>query len=204
MITQTYRLKGLSPLLLHNGQAIDPLNQYAKEMKRISKKRAKTDEDQGLMSRIEWFMSMYHNGTTDQIQDGEITIDPGARVTLPATSIEAMLVMGAKKLKLGGSAKAGLIVEDDAPLEYDGPTDINKLFAAGKHLHRVAVRVGTARVMRTRPIFRVWASRVTVLFDTAVIDEPQVFDILKAAGQQVGIGDWRPRFGRFEAERVAA
>jgi hypothetical protein len=204
MINQSYRLKGLSPLLLHNGQAIDPLNQYAKEMKRISKKKAKTDEDQVLMSRIEWFMSVYHNGSPDQVKDGDVTVDQSARLVIPANSIEGMLVMGAKKLKLGGSAKAGVIVESDAPLEYEGPADINKLWLAGKHVHRVAVRVGMARIMRTRPIFRTWSACINVMFDQSVIDEQQIFDIIKAAGQQVGIGDWRPRFGRFEAERVAA
>lgn len=202
MLQQQYHITGLSPLLLHSGQAIDPLNQYAREMKRINKKRAKTDEDQLTISMVEWFMSIYHNGTEDKVQDGCIEVDPAARVILPANSIEAMLVAGAKKMKLGPTAKAGLIVEDDAILEYDGPKNINELYARGKHVHRVAVRVTTSRVMRTRPIFRDWASTICVTYDQSVVDEPQIFEMLKAAGQQVGIGDWRPRFGRFEVSRV--
>lgn len=197
-----YTITGISPLLLHNGQAIDPLNQYAKEMKRISKKKNKTDEDQGIMARVEWFMSIYHDGPQDKISDGEITVDSAARIVLPANGIEAMLIAGAKKLKQGNAAKSGLIVDSDARLTYDGPKDINALWAAGKHLHRVAVRVGTARVMRTRPIFRAWSAEIGVSFDASVIDEPEIFSIIKAAGSQVGIGDWRPRFGRFEAARA--
>jgi hypothetical protein len=202
MNTASYKITGISPLLLHNGQAIDPLNQYAKEMKRISKKKNKTDEDQGIMSRVEWFMSIYHDGPADTVADGEVSVDPSARLVLPANGLEAMIIGGAKKLKLGTSAKAGLIVNEDAKLTYDGPSDINKLHAAGKHVHRVAVRVGTARVMRTRPIFRSWGAEIAIEYDQSVIDEPEIFSILKAAGQQVGIGDWRPRFGRFEVARA--
>lgn len=203
MQSQEYKITSLSPMLLHNGQMIDPLNQYAKEMKRWTKKRAKTDEDQIVMGRIEWFASLYHNGPEDKIKDGEVSVDPEARLVIPATTVEAMIVAGSKKLKLGPAAKAGIIVEDDSPLQYDGPADINKLWAGGKHIHRVAVRVGQARVMRTRPIMREWSANIAVSFDQSVIDEAQVYEILKTAGQQVGIFDWRPRFGRFEVARAA-
>ena len=198
MQTSNYTITGLSPLLMHSGQGIDPLNQYAKEMKRLSKKRTKTDDDQGSFSKIEWFMSIYHNGSPDKLQDGDVTVEDSARLVLPANSIEAMLIAGAKKLKQGNAAKAGIIVEEDAKFSYDGPKNIAELFAAKKHIHRVPVRVGTARVMRTRPIFRTWAAIIPVTFDSNVIDEPEVFEILKVAGQQVGIGDWRPRFKRFK------
>lgn len=201
MQTSHYTITGLSPLLMHSGQGIDPLNQYAKEMKRLSKKRTKTDEDQGSFSKIEWFMSIYHNGPPDKLQDGDVSVDASSSLVLPANSIEAMLIAGAKKLKQGNAAKAGIIVEEDAQFSYDGPKNIIELFAAHKHIHRVPVRVGTARVMRTRPIFRTWSAVIPVTFDSNVIDEPEVFEILKVAGQQVGIGDWRPRFGRFEVTR---
>lgn len=202
MNTAIYRITGISPLLMHSGQAIDPLNQYAKEMKRLSKKKGKTDEDQAAISKVEWYMSVYHNGTPDVVRDGEITVDKEAKIVLPANSLEAMLIAGAKKIKQGPAAKAGLIIENDAILIHDGPASIAAMAASGRYTHRVAVRVGTARVMRTRPIFRVWSSEVEISFDSGVIDEPEIFEIIKVAGQQVGIGDWRPRFGRFEAERV--
>lgn len=197
----SYKLTGISPLLLHSGQAIDPLNQYAKEMKRVSKKKGKTDDDQATISRVEWFMGIYHNGEADQIKDGDIIVDPKARVVLPALSIEAMITAGGKKVKMGNAVKSGVIVEDDAVLDYDGPSDINKLHAAGKHIHKVPAKVGMARIMRTRPIFRAWSAVIVVTHDESVLDEAELFQILKTAGQLVGIGDWRPRFGRFTAER---
>lgn len=197
----TYTITGISPLLLHSGQAIDPLNQYAKAMKGATKKRQKTDDDQAAISKIEWFMSIYHDGAEDTIKDGEVKVDSTARVILPAMSIEAMVTAGGKKLKMGNQVKSGIIVEADARLIYDGPDSIAALYSGGKHIHRVAARVGTARVMRTRPIFRVWSAKISVTHDETVIDEPEVFQILKTAGQLVGVGDWRPRFGRFTVER---
>jgi hypothetical protein len=56
--------------------------------------------------------------------------------------------------------------------------------------------------MRTRPIFRKWATTIQITHDTTVIDEAEVFQLLKHAGQLCGIGDWRPRFGRFSVERA--
>jgi hypothetical protein len=198
----SYKLTGISPLLLHSGQAIDPSNQFAKAMKSASKKRQKTDDDYATLSRIEWHSGLYHNGAPDKIEDGVPSVDKDARVIIPALSIEAMVVAGGKKLKQGNAVKSGIIVEEDAILEYEGPTDINKLWAGAKHIHKVAAKVGTARIMRTRPIFRVWGCGITITADETVIDEAEVFQILKTAGQLVGIGDWRPRFGRFSVERA--
>lgn len=198
----SYKLTGISPLLLHSGQAIDPLNHYAKEMRRVAKKKGKTDEDQATISKVEWFMGLYHSGAEDTISDGEIAVDPAARVVLPALSIEAMITAGGKKMKLGNAVKSGVIVMADALLEYDGPKNIPALFAAGKHIHRVPAKVGLARIMRTRPIFRTWSATITVTHDESVMDEPELFQILKTAGQLVGLGDWRPRFGRFSVERA--
>jgi hypothetical protein len=198
----SYKLTGISPLLMHNGQAIDPLNHYAKEMKRVSKKKSKTDEDHAVLSKVEWFMSLYHNGEPDLVKDGDIVVDPDARLVLPSLGIEAMAIGGGKKCKLGTHVKSGVVVENDALLDYDGPKSIVELWAAQKHIHRCPARVGTARVMRTRPIFRRWGATITLTHDNSVIDEPEIFSLLRQAGQIVGIGDWRPRFGRFTVERA--
>ncbi len=51
--------------------------------------------------------------------------------------------------------------------------------------------------MRTRPIFDEWTAVIEVEHDDEILSEEQLHQVLVAAGQQVGIGDWRPRFGRF-------
>ena len=61
-----------------------------------------------------------------------------------------------------------------------------------------AVRVQKARIVRQRPMFSRWA-----LSFTLTITEPQlpgnvVKEIMDYAGRFVGIGDYRPKFGRFQ------
>ena len=53
------KLKGTVPLMLHNNQAVDPLNMYYKTMKPLSAKRNKTEADLMLLGRIEWEAGLY-------------------------------------------------------------------------------------------------------------------------------------------------
>jgi hypothetical protein len=54
--------------------------------------------------------------------------------------------------------------------------------------------------MRTRPIFATWAVDVAVDYMDDVVTRDQVIDAMGIAGLQVGLGDFRPRYGRFETE----
>jgi hypothetical protein len=63
------RITGAAPLILHNVQLADPLNAYAKEMKKISGKRRKTDADLEELARFEWHGSLY-------VSQGQVVI-PG-------------------------------------------------------------------------------------------------------------------------------
>jgi hypothetical protein len=67
----------------------------------------------------------------------------------------------------------------------------------------VGVKIGQSKVMRTR--FRVdsWSTTFEVLFDDGMLNAAQVADMIQATGEQVGLCDWRPKFGRFVAEFVA-
>jgi hypothetical protein len=59
-----------------------------------------------------------------------------------------------------------------------------------------------AKVMRTRPIFREWSALVEMQYDPDVLNLREVEEIVVDAGKLVGIGDWRPKHGRFEAKVV--
>ena len=87
------QITGVAPLILHNGHLADPLNYYAKEMKKISGKRHKTEADLEELARLEWHGSLY-------VSEGQVVI--------PGEMIEAHLVGAAKKLKKGQQAKASL------------------------------------------------------------------------------------------------
>jgi hypothetical protein len=178
----TFRITGAAPLILHNGQTADPLNQFSKSIAEITGKRKKTDADHREVARREWFAGLY-------IADGKVCV--------PYQLLEAMLIEGAKKHKRGPAAKAGLMVEAHAPLKYDGPENPGELWEDERFQLRVACKVGTSKVMRTRPIFKEWSLAPVVKYLPDLLNPAEVLSFLVAGGNQVGIGDWRPRFGRF-------
>lgn len=180
-----FQVKSESPLLLHNGQTADPLNKFAKEMKRISGKRAKTDADFEQMAKIEWYASLYTEG---------------GKVCIPVEVWEAAFIGGAKKIKAGQKAQAGLFTAENAILGFDGDNlTIDQLWERDQNRYTTGVRVQRSKVMRTRSRFNQWSAQITLVFDDALLNKSEVGEIVSITGSQIGIGDWRPKFGRFTA-----
>lgn len=197
------RLQGKNNILLHNGQTADPRNHYAKQMKAISSKRKKTDADLDQLAKVEWFAGLYLGKVT---KDGT----KYATTTIPSHVLESCFVAGAKKSKRGVQAKSGLFVDSQAVLEFEGKPEgdlseeqlqqaLDDLYESGDHSLCVGVKVGQSKVMRTRPCFSDWSAEVDVEYDDAVMTFGDVKDIIEDAGRLVGVGDWRPKYGRFEA-----
>lgn len=61
-----------------------------------------------------------------------------------------------------------------------------------------SVRIGKARIMRSRPRFDDWALDFQIICKDQRIQPVVIKEILENAGQNVGIGDYRPRYGLFE------
>src|SRR5258708_890598 len=139
------RIRGVSPLLMHNGQTVDPLNSFRKAFARISGKRAKTESDLEQMAKIEFLGSLYlHDGVP----------------CLPGEVVEAAFIEGAKKQKRGPQAKAGVLSDGFWPIAYDGPRLPEELWRDERFRLSVGVRVQRNRIMRMRPIFRKWESNI--------------------------------------------
>lgn len=191
--TVQVRFQGVSPLLCHNGQTADPRNPYSKAMKAVSSKRKKTDADYDEMARLEWLAGLYRI-------DGDLVI--------PDYVIESTMIAGAKKSKRGPQSKCGLFFTEHASLQFTGkPNVINdqtleQMFLSGDFTHTIGVKVGMAKVMRTRPMFRHWSINAIAQYDPDVLNLRDVEEIARDAGKLVGLGDWRPKHGRFEAEVV--
>jgi len=119
---------------------------------------------------------------------------------IPSFQIEACLVKAGTSERVAGQGKktykdymnAFVMVEPEeiriTPQEYT--------------LDRRFVRVQRSRIMRTRPK---WRKGWTARFQLVVLDDSiptQILQrILEYGGMYVGIGDWRPRFGRFEVTK---
>lgn len=179
------RITGTRPLLMHSDKFADPLNPLTKAHKALTSKRKKTDEDHEAIAKSEWLGGLY--------------IDEKGPY-LPGVNVEAALIGGGKLSKLGTQLKRSVeIMDERCHIEYDGPKDAERLWDAGFYDAR-SVKVQTARLMRYRPIFRKWSAIVEIAFDPDTINREQVVKCLEDGGQYCGVGDYRPKFGRFTVE----
>ena len=184
------RLTGVSPLLMHSPQGANPLDPLAKELKKITGKKKKTDEDHQKMSDLDWQLGIYY--------DEEIG------PFMPAENIDKCLVEGGKNFKLGTTIlKSCTTMPYRVPLEYDGPRDFKALMESSVHRDSRGVKIGgRSTVIRTRPRFNRWALEFDVHFKTEAIDWEDVVRSLEAAGRYCSLGDYRPRYGQFEVEVI--
>lgn len=185
---------GRSSLLMHSERGADPLDKDVRALKKLSNIRKKTDQNHEEMARIEFGIALYYAD------------DLG--VFVPTANLRKSIINGAELSKLGMTIKRGTMLDDDrAKLVYDGPKTPDELWAAQTFCDRRSVVVGTARVMRTRPIFRpVWSLTFALLFDPGAVQQSQIVESAQAAGRMVGIGDYRPNCsgwcGRYGVEVV--
>lgn len=169
---------------MHNSRLANPLDPAAKAMKKVTGKRTKTDEDHEEIARLEHQGGMY--------------FDPDAGPYVPADNIWRALYDAAKKTKRGPKVKEGVFISTDInPLAYTGPRTIKGLWEDENFRHLASAKVTTQRVMRCRPIFREWAVQAEGDIDVEIIDFTELQAIAETAGDRIGLGDWRPRYGRF-------
>jgi hypothetical protein len=188
------RIVGVRPLILHNVQLADSLNDYTKRINELTAAPAKvkkTEEHQMKLARIEFEGSMY--------------LGPKGEQTMPGENIMRAIRDGGAEQRNGKRLEAVVQVAEDAvPIEYEGPRDVEELFNAkgpGGYVFRFRKQAkprGQGVVLRTRPRFPEWALSFTLrLVLGAGIGEKNIRDALEDAGQLKGLGDWRPRYGLF-------
>jgi hypothetical protein len=186
----TITLTGTAPLLMHNSRLANPIDPATKALRKVTSKRTKTDDDHLEIAHLEWLGSLYY--------------DPDIGPFLPGDNVWRFLYDGAKKHKFGPRVKEGVIIKSDVnPLGYSGPRDPERLWADENFRFMASVKVTTNRTMRCRPIFRSWQTQVDGMLDPNIIDLADLQSVAQTAGTLVGLGDWRPRFGRCIAEVAA-
>ncbi|GAA2182115.1 hypothetical protein GCM10009785_19900 [Brooklawnia cerclae] len=179
-------INGTAPLLHHNSRLADKLDPITRAKAVVSGKRKKTDEDDLELSRLEWLGGLY--------------FDSEVGPYLPGDNVFKALVEAARKSKQGKQVEQGLFVTTDVnPLAYHGPRDTDSLWADENFVFRRTVKQQMSRITRTRPIFREWATEVEGAYDPAILDLRDVAAFAETAGAYIGVGDWRPRYGRFVA-----
>jgi hypothetical protein len=188
---------------MNNGQLANPLSKIAKLTKQITSKTKKTEENYELLSNLEWIGSLYTTAPVEieaDIAAGELLVHCEGEPCWPGENVESMLIAAAKKNRLGQQFRAGVVVDGNWPLIYDGPKDIAKLMHDERFIdiRGVVVPSQKSRVQRTRPIFREWELKFTIAFLPSVVSKTQILEALDVASMLIGLSDFRPKFGRFE------
>jgi len=202
----SFKIRGLAPLMMHSAALANPRFSITKELKLRTSKRQKTDEDLQMIADLEWCGGLYvTEGLQLEISGNSLNIISGGQPCIPAVVLEGCLQSGAKKDKNGLLFKAGVFVDSDAVLEYprltngaDNAAELNALIRSTQHFDYRSAGVQSSRIMRSRPIFPEWGATVNVAFMPDVVTQAQVKEALIKGGIYAAVGDYRPRYGRFE------
>ena len=189
------RIKGLSPLIMHNGAAgLDSRSPANIEKAEIASKRGKnrTEADDARLRELETLTSLW--------------LDEDGAPTVPASALRATIETGARKLKQGPQVREGLIVDRVEAFDYDASLGSTFEELCRTVQFTTGVVVQRSRILRTRAKFDEWAATFTVECDDELVDERQLAVWLDIAGWRIGLGDWRPEksghYGRFVTESI--
>jgi copper chaperone CopZ len=192
MKTISMKWTGIRPLVMHNGLMADPTNPYTIAIKKITAKGSKklTEHDYAERDRLEWEAGLYWS-------------EELGGIAIPSDNIERALQNGAMKSRLGKDfAAAVFVTEPDLAVAHKlAGKSKEKLYADPGYILRKGVKVQTARIIRIRPMLPTgWSITFTVEYDESIVNAKAIVQAATDAGALVGLGDWRPKFGRFEAE----
>lgn len=175
-------VKGISPLMQHKF----PMPEFATMAQGSKRQTGATDYTQ------QWREYLYTNSQG---------------VFQPAVHFESAMIAAAVNFKIQGKRgktfkdlfrAAVFCSPDEIPHGISVPEELDTDADKPLYLDLRPVVVNRARVVRIRPTFKPgWE----LDFEIAVMDDSihsdLVNDILSLAGKTVGVGDYRPRFGRF-------
>lgn len=185
----TVTVRGLNPLVLHNVRLANPLDPITRDIKTISGKRKKTDEDLSVLFQLEARGSIYE------------TID--GLVGYPSANMWRSFHDAAKAFKRGEDVKRGLLHPGSIePLLIAGePAKVDDFLADVNNIDLRPMTVNRSKTMRARPIIHDWAATFTFDVVEDVFDGKDLLPIFERAGRLIGTGDSRQiGGGRFAVD----
>lgn len=183
------KLVGIRPLILHNERLANPMDPITRELKKLTgiPGKQRTEDIIEQIRHLEWRGGLY--------------LDENGAPSVTDDMIAKVIIEGARKTKRGKQAEAGVFVDKPYfPIKHDGPKTVEKLYEDERFVFYRTVVTNGGRVMRARPRFPSWEVDVELSIDDAIINVGHVQDALSKAGETVGMGNWRPRYGRFMVE----
>ena len=162
-------ITGIAPLLHHRFQTEEHGENASKSKKKVYDPTAEAEK------------CLYRNASGEIYQ--------------PAEHIFQSMVKGAVAYKFEGKKTYKDVITSGIAIS---PEDIPLITENDYEIDARPVVIQRSRVVRWRPRFNEWKVRFTIdILDDENISVPILKDILETAGKTKGIGDYRPRFGRF-------
>ena len=183
------KVTGIVPLMEHDDKLANPFHPLAVELKKITGKRKKTEDDYIMIAKIEWLGGLYHedNGS----QNGYF---------IKSECFEGTFLAAAKTFKAGTQFKRSVSIIDNPVLIFpDWNKTPEQLFEMAEYKDFRTVKIGGSKVIRCRPRFNEWSCDVTVLYDQKNMDEELLKQIILKS-QEFGVCDYRPKYGRFNVK----
>lgn len=192
--TDVYTIEGIRPLLLANGRAADPLDEFAVAMKEIRELRTKRTDDDYLREReLSWLASIYY--------------DPEIGFYMPSANIDQMLIDGAKKSTKGTVMKTGVecahphvLIRFPRIPNCPDEKDLDAVQADKRFRFERRVKgASNSRIIAVNAMIPTgWQMDLQFDYDTDCgVKLKDIEKALERAGSLVGLGGWRPKFGRF-------
>ncbi len=193
-----FRITGIRPLVMHNGQLADPSNVITKQIKEITSKGSKktTEADIVRRDKLEW--------------QGGLYVSADGRLWMPSDNLERAVIGGAQKFRMGKEFQSAVLCANDTGYEVSHPLMRGKSLDAiydttSEHGERIFVLrklvvVQKSRIMRVRPkVPAGWSIQFALTYDETLVSRDQVVRAVTEA-QRLGLGDWRPKYGAFSSE----
>lgn len=181
-----FKMTGVCPLMLNNPQTVNPMNEYAKALHKLTSKRSKTDEDQNEIFHLKFLASCYLNKKGQYI--------------LPANMIAKSFESAARENKLGAKFQRSVFIDEDCLLKFDEngctPEELWQNHSE-KYVDIRPVGVQRSKIPTARLIIPEWSLEGEISFDEKQLNKSEVWQAMVNAGLRYGIGTYRQCYGRY-------
>ena len=177
---------GVTPLLMNSVRGLtdraDSKYERYKELMSIRSNKRTEDESKEL-DDLTFYFSLYK--------------DTNGYVTVSDEVIYSNLIKGAKASRDGQNAKRAILSIDNIVFKCDGKQHkLNSVVRNPNYRDVRLVRIGSSKVPHSRGWFVNWELEYELLFDDDEVSLADIKRFIQNAGKE-GIGDMRPRYGRF-------
>jgi hypothetical protein len=153
-----------------------------------------------------------HTGAKDYTQEWRDKLyTSNGQIVQPSSHIEGAMVKAAAGFKITGKRgksykdlfSANIVIDPlDIPHGIPVPDELDEDADKPLYIDMRPVIIQRARVVRLRPTLKPgWELSFTINVNDDELPFEILSDVLTLAGKTVGIGDYRPKFGRFMVTR---